>query len=213
MFKDYGNFKIEIDRVEIADQGITALWGPSGAGKTSLFRLMLGLESCDGMVWEMNGTDLARLPIAQRRLGVVFQSLELFPHMTAQQNILFAAQARHLAGDGARAHLSWLSEELQIEEVLSRPVRVLSGGEQQRVALARALIGKPRFLFLDEPFSALDVQLKQQSRRLVQQVIQRSQTPTLLITHDLDDVKALAHTVLEMQRGRITGQHLIKDFA
>src|SRR5271165_2213509 len=94
LVRDYDGFTLSIPTWEIPDQGITALWGPSGSGKTTAFRLLIGLEPCPGLSWTFAELDIAALPVPQRRLGVVFQTLELFPHMTARENILFAARAR-----------------------------------------------------------------------------------------------------------------------
>src|SRR5665213_3519436 len=103
LIREYDGFKIDIPVWDIADRGITALWGPSGAGKTSVFRLLIGLEPCPGLEWIFAGEDLAAVPAPDRCLGVVFQTLELFPHMTAEENILFAAHARRLPlGDTQR---------------------------------------------------------------------------------------------------------------
>lgn len=203
LFKDYGDFKIDIPSWEIPDQGVTVLWGPSGSGKTSVFRLLLGLEAAKKFKWVFKGQDLAKLPTPQRRLGVVFQSLELFPHMSAEQNILFAAKAREIPSEQAYDKLKELSQTLKMESFLGRPARVLSGGERQRVALARALIGQPRLLLLDEPFSALDQELRDESRRLVKSVIDREEIPTLLITHDPLDVEALGHKICMIRQGQI----------
>src|SRR5882762_2710258 len=90
--KKYDDFTIDIPRWEILDKGVTALSGPSGSGKTTVFRILIGLIPCPGMMWNFGDVDLARLPVGERRLGVVFQSLELFPHMTARENIFFAAR-------------------------------------------------------------------------------------------------------------------------
>ena len=139
LVRDYGDFKIEIPRWEIPDQGITALWGPSGSGKTSVFRLLIGLEPCPTLVWKFAGEDLAQLSPPERRLGVVFQSLELFPHMSAEENILFAARARGIQHQEAVHRLRDISDELRMSAYLGRMARVLSGGEAQRVALARAV--------------------------------------------------------------------------
>lgn len=201
--RDYGDFKIEIPSWEILDEGVTVLWGPSGSGKTSVFRVLLGLESCPGMKWNFNGVDLAKFKTPQRKLGVVFQTLDLFPHMTAKENILFAARARDVSDEKARNRLKELSAILKMESFLDRPAAVLSGGERQRVAIARAIMGQPRLLLLDEPFSALDQELREESRRLVKQVIEVEKIPTLLVTHDQRDVEILANKVSTIRNGRI----------
>ncbi|MES2856994.1 MAG: ATP-binding cassette domain-containing protein [Bdellovibrionota bacterium] len=202
--KRYGDFVIDIPEWEILDQGVTALWGPSGAGKSSVFRLLIGLDQADsGFSWKFGGTDLASLPVPERRLGVVFQSLELFPHMTARENILFAAEARKLAPDLAESRLKELSASLKIESLLDRSSKILSGGERQRVAIARALIGQPRILLLDEPFSALDADLRADARALVRSVLEKEKIPAILITHDRADLDAMAGKVSEIRGGLV----------
>ncbi|HEX4923614.1 MAG TPA: ATP-binding cassette domain-containing protein [Bdellovibrionales bacterium] len=203
LVRDYGDFRVEIPKWEIADRGITALWGPSGSGKTSIFRLLIGLEPCPSLQWQFNGEDLARLPVSERRLGVVFQSYELFPHLTAEENIRFAARARKIPREEAESELQSLIHQLQLQACRHRAAHLLSGGEKQRVALARALIGRPRFLFLDEPFSAIDEDLRDDARTLVKSAIEAREIPTLLITHDRRDVAFLAHQMVEIRDGRI----------
>ncbi len=201
---DYGDFKIDIPEWSILDEGVTALWGPSGAGKTSVFRLLLGLDRAEpGFSWDFRGEDLARLSTPDRRLGVVFQTLELFPHMTARGNILFASDSRRIPRAEAETHLRSLAETLGLTPLLDRRASVLSGGERQRVALARSLIGKPRILFLDEPFSALDADLRSDARRLVAQAIATEKIPTVLITHDREDLTVLASKTTEISHGRL----------
>lgn len=202
LVRHYDGFSIDIPEWEIPDSGISALWGPSGAGKTTIFRLLIGLEQCPGMKWHFKGLDIAELSVAQRRLGVVFQSYELFPHLTARDNIIFAAKARKLTEKNITESLARLVLDLKLESFLFRRPHQLSGGEQQRVALARALIGEPRFLFLDEPFSALDTELRQDARDLVLDVINRRQIPSLLITHDPEDLK-IAQKVFKLKNGRL----------
>ncbi len=191
LHRDFGDFHIHIPEWEIADQGITALVGPSGSGKTTVFRVLLGLEPCPELSWEFQGEDLAKLPPPQRRLGVVFQSLELFPHMSAEENIFFAAEARGIPRKRAVQNFLELKDLLQLTPFLARRASVLSGGERQRVALARALMGEPRFLFLDEPFSSLDQDLKKEARNLLMKLMESRPTPTLLITHDPEDLQSL----------------------
>lgn len=201
---DYGDFTIDIPEWEILDQGVTALWGPSGAGKTSVFRLLLGLDKpLPTFSWKFGDVDLAKLSTPERRLGVVFQTLELFPHMTARENIWFAVEARGLPQERAEAHLNSLAETLSLGSFLDRRVDVLSGGERQRVAIARALIGEPRLLFLDEPFSSLDADLRADARALVKRVIEREKIPTVLITHDPQDLEVLATKITKIRDGRI----------
>ena len=200
--QDYGDFVIDIPHWEILDHGVTALWGPSGSGKTSVFRTMIGLEPCPTLSWIFNDVDLAKLSVPERKLGVVFQSLELFPHMSALSNILFAAQSRKVDPSRSKILLDKLVNDLHLEGCLRKKAHVLSGGEAQRVALARALIGEPRFLFLDEPFSGLDSELKEGARQLVRKLINEFSIPTLLITHDAEDVEFLAHSTVKIRKGK-----------
>lgn len=203
LIRDYGDFKVEIPRWEIADQGVTALWGPSGSGKTSVFRLLAGLEPCPGLKWSFKGEDLAALPPPQRRIGVVFQSFELFPHMSAEENILFAARARLISDADASKSLLRLTESLRMEGYIKKKASVLSGGEAQRVALARAVIGRPRILFLDEPFSSLDAELRERARLTTKSLIHELGIPTLLVTHDQKDLELLADTTVKIRDGRL----------
>ncbi|MGE3973881.1 MAG: ATP-binding cassette domain-containing protein [Bdellovibrionales bacterium] len=203
LIKDYGDFKIHIPQWEIPDQGITALIGPSGAGKTSIFRLLIGLESCPTLSWTLKGVDIAKQDIPSKRLGVVFQNYELFPHMSARENLEFAAHARKIKASRKKENLEKLTQLLKIQYLLERPTAVLSGGEKQRVALARALIGEPQFLFLDEPFSAIDEDLKNEARALVKKTVEEFKIPTLLITHDPRDVESLASSTVQVNMGQL----------
>lgn len=203
LHRNFGDFKLEIDSWEILDEGVTVLMGPSGSGKTSVFRILLGLEPCPGLKWDFKGVDLAKLKTPDRRLGVVFQTLDLFPHMTAEENILFAAKARKVDPNKASARIKELSRVMQMESFFKRKASQLSGGEKQRVAIARALVGEPRLLLLDEPFSALDQELRAESRKLVKQVIEAEKIPTLLVTHDPQDVEVLGNKVTKIEKGRL----------
>jgi sulfate transport system ATP-binding protein/putative spermidine/putrescine transport system ATP-binding protein len=203
LIRDYGDFKVEIPRWEIADQGVTALWGPSGSGKTSVFRLLAGLEPCPGLAWKFKGEDLAQLSPPDRRIGVVFQTFELFPHMSAEENILFASRARQIPEAEGRKGFDRLVESLRMESYVSKKAAVLSGGEAQRVALARAVIGRPRILFLDEPFSSLDAELRERARLMTKSLIQELQIPTLLVTHDQNDLEQLADVTVKIRNGRL----------
>ncbi len=201
------DFTLQIPRLEIADEGITVLKGPSGAGKTSIFRILIGLEECKHARWIFKGEDLNRLPIRDRKLGIVFQSYELFPHLTAAENLWFASTARKIPRERTQKFFEELVGLLKLEALLDRKAYYLSGGEKQRVALARALIGEPRFLFLDEPFSNLDTENRHEARMLVKHAIERFKIPSLLITHDPEDVKILAHHVVNIKNGKLISEN------
>ena len=203
----YRDFQIKIENWEILDAGVTAFLGPSGSGKSSVIRHLIGLERADRFSWRWGDLDLAQKPIAARRLGVVFQTGELFPHMTAKENIRFAAEAavsgRGVARDGMELRIQDLIDELSLGRSQHTVAAYLSGGERQRVALARALIGEPRLMLLDEPFSALDAELREEARRLVKDTIQLFKIPTLLVSHDAADVQSLAQRTVQIRDGRL----------
>lgn len=196
-----GQFKIEIPEWQWPDQGITALLGPSGCGKTTLFRILLGLEPKAKYSWIFQNKEMQTLTPKQRQFAVVFQSYDLFPHMTAKENIQFAMKVRNLPHDSKRLHK--VIEQLKMNHFIDQSVVFLSGGEKQRVALARALVSEPKMLFLDEPFSALDADLRLESRKLVKELIHELAIPTMLITHDLADVEAIADRHFKMNQGQI----------
>lgn len=203
LFYEYDSFKLEIPSWEILDQGITVLWGASGEGKTTVFRILIGLEKCPKLKWNFHGVDLAKLSVPERRLGVVFQGFELFPHMTAIENILFAAQARHVDEDRIKTKLNKWTEILHMHKFLDQKASTLSGGEKQRVAFVRAMIGEPRVILLDEPFSSLDEDLRMESRQLLKTLLQEEKIPAILITHDRKDVEFLADKISLLRQGRI----------
>lgn len=202
-----GDFRIDIPEWEIPDTGVTALMGPSGAGKTSIVKVLLGLTPCPGFSWKMQDEDISQLSVEKRRLGVVFQNYLLFPHLTARQNIEFAAEARGLGKGAVPPKLEVWSKILGLESCMDRRAELLSGGEKQRVSLARALIGRPRFLILDEPFSAIDADLRRESREWVRNLIALENIPTLLISHDRGDVDDLASHEFQLRDGKITKAH------
>ncbi len=203
LVKVYSGFEVNIPKWTIPDQGVTALWGPSGSGKSTVFRLLLGLDPCQQLRWKFKDIDLAALPVGEKRLGIVFQSYDLFPHLSAQENILFAARARKLNERESKEILYRLSKKLNMASFLDRKTNLLSGGEKQRVALARALISKPRILLLDEPFSALDEDLKNEARKMVKDLLHEEEVPAILVTHDPKDIEVLANQVNRIEKGRL----------
>ncbi len=202
--KSFSDYHIRIPRWEWEDDGITVLSGPSGAGKTTLLRMLVGLESCPGLSWIFQEQDIAKLPLRDKRLGVVTQDYDLFPHMTGRENIAFALQARKLPMDESDEILGFLIETLELNKFWLGQADHLSGGESQRIAIARALVARPRYLLLDEPFSALDSYLKGEARKLLLGVVSRLKIPTLLITHDEQDIKFLASRTFVLNNGGLS---------
>jgi iron(III) transport system ATP-binding protein len=184
---------------------IGVLIGPSGCGKTSLLRAVAGLErpsagriSMDGRVLSGDGVFVA--PEA-RQIGMVFQDYALFPHLSVARNIGFGLRERPRAEQ--RARVAEMLELVGLEGVERRAPHELSGGQQQRVALARALAPAPRLLLLDEPFSSLDVDLRERLAHDVRTILKRTGTTALFVTHDQLEAFALGDSIGVMQRGRL----------
>ena len=181
---------------------VIAVLGPNGAGKTSLLHALLGwleLESgwimVDGEVIDSPDTD-SYVPPQHRPFGMVFQDGLLFPHMSVEKNILFGA--------GKDFNLKPLAESLQVSELLAKFPSELSAGERQRAAIARSLAARPKVLFLDEPFSALDIQGKRRGRSLLKEALAIEVSGCLMVTHDLVDAFTLADRVMIIEGGKLT---------
>ena len=197
----FDNFTLNIPSLEIKENEVTVLMGPSGAGKTTLFNLITGFISYSDWQFEINGVDLAKKEISERNLGVVFQSFELFPHLTAKENVELVMQARKNQND--MANLEKFKTILKLESCWNTKAQVLSGGEKQRVSLLRAIMAKPQMLLLDEPFSALDEVNKEEARKLVKSVLNETKITTLMISHDLKDSLYFGQNLVQLENGQI----------
>lgn len=197
-----GSFILSVPELEISDSGVTAFVGASGSGKTSFFNTLIGLHNPTGWSWNFQNEDLATKSISDRKLGVVFQSYDLFPHMTAEENVKIVFEARHPKEKSFENFVATFKKKLKLENCWNTKAELLSGGEKQRVALLRAIVSQPKVLLLDEPFSALDQETRGEARQLVKEVIQGLQIPVYLITHDQADVHALANQVVYIRNGR-----------
>lgn len=198
------SFVLDIPEVQLSEKGITLLSGPSGSGKSLFMQVLMGLElPKNKWSWIFEGQNLANMKPPDRRLGVVFQNLELFPHLTARDNILFHAKARKIQSDVYNKKLQTFLEIAKIQHRLDHKISELSGGERQRVAILRALIGEPRILLLDEPFSSLDEALKKDLRIFLKELIENENIPCLLVSHDLRD-REIASKVLYIENGKIS---------
>ena len=194
-----------------SDAARLAVVGPSGAGKSLMLQLLAGLQRPQSGHVNIAGRcygDLSRffwLPPQQRQVGLVFQDYALFPHLTVAQNIAFGLDTgwsnpqRHRLPEA----VSFWLERMQLSEIADHYPHQISGGQRQRTALARSCIPQPRWLLLDEPFSALDPDLRHQMRELVAEVQQELKIPMLMISHDLADTQALADEVIRMEDGML----------
>ncbi len=200
------DFELNIKELVIPEKGITAILGSSGSGKTTFLKTLIGLYEPQGWSWTFKGELLSGLDIGSRRLGVVFQNYDLFPHLTAEENINLVLKARNsekaarlIAQNKVEKYIS------QLNLVNCRQTRAqnLSGGEKQRVALLRALVSNPRILLLDEPFAALDTDLRSEARLLVKEVLSQLDIPVYLVTHDKEDVTSLAENVIHLKNGKL----------
>lgn len=198
-----------LDHVDLSvSQGeFVALLGPSGSGKTTLLRILAGLEQADSGAVIIAGTDMAGMPTNRRGIGFVFQSYALFRQMTVASNIGFGLRVRPRGLRPPRAEIERRVEELlelvQLPGLGRRRPDELSGGQRQRVALARALAIEPHVLLLDEPFGALDTQVRKELRRWLRALHDRLGMTTLFVTHDQGEAMELADRVAVMQAGRI----------
>jgi iron(III) transport system ATP-binding protein len=183
--------------------------GPSGSGKTTLLRLVAGLERPDaGAIW-LDGREVARpgrniVAAHERRVGFVFQDLALWPHLTVRGNLEFVAESSAVAKVQRADRIDEVLRLCRVEPVFARRYpHELSGGEQQRVALARALVGAPRLLLLDEPFSSLDPELRADLRTELASLRRQLRLTTICVTHDADDAAILADRTIAMRTGRV----------
>jgi len=206
--KSFGGFRALYGvSLEVRTGELVALLGPSGCGKTTLLRIIAGLEGQDGGAVLLGGADTANMAVQERRVGLVFQHYALFAHMSVADNIAFGLRARPRGVRPAAAVIESRVRELlalmQLDGLGARLPQQLSGGQRQRVALARALAIEPRVLLLDEPFGALDAQVRRDLRRWLRALHDRLHVTTLFVTHDQDEARELADRMVVMNAGRI----------
>jgi molybdate transport system ATP-binding protein len=197
-----GPLQLNVQTIIEAGTFVT-LFGPSGAGKTSILRMLAGLTDADqgkicvnGVTW-FDSDERINLPPQKRSIGFVFQDYALFPNLTVRENVAYAAD---------KNDTRWVDELLGLVGLASLQHRLpgtLSGGQKQRVALARAIARKPAILLLDEPLSALDIELRSQLQDDLARLHQRFGLTTLLVSHDVGEVFKLSQRVLRLEGGRI----------
>lgn len=188
---------------DVAEGEVLVLLGASGSGKTTILRIIAGLEMpLKGKVI-LHGKDVTDLPARERGTGVIFQSYALFPKMTVEKNIGYGLRIRKRRRKEIRETVNELLALVQLEEHRKKYPSQLSGGQQQRVAIARTLAYKPEVLLFDEPFGALDTQTRSHLRREIRTLLKKVKVPSIFITHDQEEALELGDRVAVLNEGRI----------
>jgi putative spermidine/putrescine transport system ATP-binding protein len=192
------DISLDIDAGELV-----ALLGPSGCGKTTLLRVIAGFLRPDRGDVRIGGAAMTRVPPGQRGVGIMFQSYALFPHMTVEENIAYGLQAHRRPRAQVAAQVDRMLALVQLHALRDRYPRQLSGGQQQRVALARALALEPHVLLLDEPFAALDTNLRLDMQIEIRRLQQQLGITAILVTHDQSEAMSMADRIAIMRHGRV----------
>ncbi|MDK1702147.1 sulfate/thiosulfate ABC transporter ATP-binding protein CysA [Serratia rubidaea] len=206
--KYFGRTKVLNDiSLDIPSGEMVALLGPSGSGKTTLLRIIAGLEAQSGGTLGFHGTDVSRMHARDRRVGFVFQHYALFRHMTVFDNIAFGLtvlpRRERPNAQAIKQKVERLLEMVQLAHLANRYPSQLSGGQKQRVALARALAVEPQILLLDEPFGALDAQVRKELRRWLRQLHEELKFTSVFVTHDQEEAMEVADSIVVMSQGNI----------
>ena len=189
--------------LEIAEGNFVTLLGPSGCGKTTTLRMIAGLlDPTEGEI-AIKGKRVNDVPIHKRNLGLVFQNYALFPHKTVAENVAFGLNYRNVPKDEARRKVAAALELVQLPDLGARYPKELSGGQQQRIALARALAPRPKLLLMDEPFSSMDVELREGLAREVRAILKQEGISGLLVTHDQFEAFAMADEIGVINAGEL----------
>jgi sulfate transport system ATP-binding protein len=202
--KAFGEFPA-LHEVSLAvpEGSLTALLGPSGSGKSTLLRIIAGLEEPDEGTVRIAGADVTAAPPQQRGIGFVFQHYAAFTHMNVRENVAFGLRIRKLPKQQIRDRVDELLNLVGLTAWANQRPAQLSGGQRQRMALARALAIEPRVLLLDEPFGALDANVRAELRQWLRRLHDEQGVTTVLVTHDQEEAMDVADTLAVMNQGRI----------
>jgi len=202
--KRFGDF-VALDDVSmsIPTGRLTALLGPSGGGKSTLLRIIAGLESADSGEVHIEGTEATHLPAQKRNVGFVFQHYAAFKHMTVAKNVAFGLEIRKRPKDEVNRRVEELLDLVHLTQFSHRLPSQLSGGQRQRMALARALAVEPKVLLLDEPFGALDAKVRKELRDWLRRLHDEVHVTTVFVTHDQEEALEVADEIAVINDGRI----------
>jgi sulfate/thiosulfate transport system ATP-binding protein len=202
--KRFGDFvALEDVNVTIPTGQLTALLGPSGGGKSTLLRIIAGLDSADSGTINIEGTDATRLPAQKRNVGFVFQHYAVFKHMTVAKNVAFGLEIRKRPKAEIAERVHELLQLVHLEQFAHRLPSQLSGGQRQRMALARALAVEPKVLLLDEPFGALDAKVRKELRDWLRRLHDEVHVTTVFVTHDQEEALEVADEIVVINEGRV----------
>jgi len=202
--KRFGEFTaLEDVSIEVAAGSLTALLGPSGGGKSTLLRVIAGLERPDAGRVLIEGEDMTRRPAQKREVGFVFQHYAAFKHMTVRENVAFGLRIRKRPRNEIRDRVNELLDLVQLTGLAERYPAQLSGGQRQRMALARALAVEPKVLLLDEPFGALDARVRKELRAWLRRLHDEVHVTTIFVTHDQEEAMEIAEQIVVMNNGAI----------
>ena len=189
--------------LEFAPGSFTSLLGPSGCGKTTLLRVLAGLQQPSLGTVHRGGENITKSTPAQRDCGMVFQTLALFPHLNVIDNVMFPLRRLKLPTASMRERALELLRMMHIEDMAAQPIDKISGGQAQRVAIARALAQDPHLLLLDEPFSALDAELRDELRTEIRVIQKKLGISVVMVTHDQEEAFTVSDQVVVMNAGAV----------
>ncbi len=202
--KKYGDFYALDDvSVSLPTGQLTALLGPSGGGKSTLLRIIAGLDTADSGSVAIEGTNATKLPPQKRNVGFVFQHYAVFKHMTVAKNVAFGLEIRKTPKAEVKRRVGELLELVHLSQFADRLPSQLSGGQRQRMALARALAVEPTVLLLDEPFGALDAKVRKELREWLRRLHDEVHVTTVFVTHDQEEAMEVADEIVVINQGRV----------
>ena len=192
---------LKISNLSVKEHGIVDSLGPSGCGKTTILRAIGGFNQIDSGRILLDGKEIQNLQPEKRPTGMVFQSYNLWPHMTVYENMAFGMQIRKCPKEQIKKEIKKMLELVRMEGSEKKYPNQLSGGQQQRIAIARALVLKPSLLLLDEPFSALDAKIRGQMREELKRIQREAGLTVIFVTHDQEEAMAISDRIAVMRRG------------